>query len=587
MRIPIQLSAGVAGEAVAWGNTPRVPERFGAGGNDLLVILSPRPYAPGQPLSGALSIDGTDIPIEARTVDCKRQPDGRFEVRTRVVNLRKEHRASLDVAARSAALLFPSLAQPTDAFAIHVGAARWSYAQLAGRVRAYIDALQPFASMNDRLCVWTHGSIDTITALIGNAYAGCVSVPLNPAIGDDELRHILEHSGARAVVGSDPSLAHRTPHLPFLLVPSSEGAPHLPYRYADHAPLLVLYTSGTTGAPKGAVLSAHNIASNLDALASAWGWTAQDTVVHALPLFHVHGLCLGLFGSVRRGGAFSWLPKFEPEALAARVAEEARDRNAVLFAVPTMYRRLAESAEKSPKIAQNLQAARLLVSGSAALPASEHARMQALTGHAIVERYGLTETLIIASTRHDGARVPGTVGTPLSGVEVKLVDEDRRPLTHDDPSAIGEVAVRGPSVFAGYLDRDDATAAVRDAEGWFYTGDLATQNHDGVLRIVGRRSTDLIKTGGFKVGAGEVETAILSHPAIRECAVLGEEDADLGERIVACIVVHEGMDAPSLEEVGNFVAASLAPHKRPRALRVLSELPRNAMGKVQKARLKA
>ena len=236
-------------------------------------------------------------------------------------------------------------------------------------------------------------------------------------------------------------------------------------------------------------------------------------LVHALPLFHVHGLVIATLGTLRRGGEVRHLGAFDPAAIAAALAGDAT----MLFAVPTMYHRLADAAAADPAIAQGLRGARLLVSGSAALPAAEHARIEALCGQRIVERYGMTETLMIASVRADGERRAGYVGRPLDGVEVRVCGEDGAELPADD-ATIGDVLVRSPSLFDGYLGRPDATAdAFRD--GWFATGDLGTLAPDGYLRLVGRRSTDLIKTGGYRVGAGEIEAALLEHPAVAEAAV--------------------------------------------------------------------
>ena len=448
--------------------------------------------------------------------------------------------------------LFPWLAAPGDRLALRVGDRAVTQRELAAACAEHVATLRAQGlSPGDRVCVWTRPELETVVALVANAAAGYVSVPLDPRLGDHERAHVLAESTA-------PAPAPRTGR-----------------------PALVLYTSGTTGPPKGAVITDRNIAANLDMLARAWAWTGDDVVVHALPLFHVHGLVLGLFGSLRRGGALHWVPRFTPDDVAAALREHPR---AVLFAVPTMYHRLCDAAEASPAIAAALGGARLLVSGSAPLPAREHARLERLTGHRVIERYGLTETLINCSTRHDGDRRPGHVGPPLDGVELRLVDDDRRPLDPGDAEAIGEIAVRGPHVFAGYLGRDDATRAVLDADGWFYTGDLATRAADGQLRIVGRRSTDIIKCGGYKVGAGEVEAALLDHPAVAEAAVIGVPDPDLGERIVGFVVARAPVEPAALTD---HVAALLSPHKRPREVRFLDALPRNAMGKVQKTALRA
>jgi len=227
--------------------------------------------------------------------------------------------------------------------------------------------------------------------------------------------------------------------------------------------------------------------------------------------------------------------------------------------------------------------ARLLVSGSAALPASEHRRITAATGQRVVERYGMTETLMNCAIRASGDRRAGYVGPPVDGVRVRLVDEAGAVLDAADDETVGEIQVSGPNLFLGYLNRPDATAeAVRD--GWFATGDVATVAADGYLRIVGRKATDLIKSGGFKIGAGEIENVLLEHPAVAEVAVTGEPDADLGERIVAWVV--PAGQAPDPRQLVDHVAAQLAPHKRPRVVHFLDALPRNDLGKVTKARLR-
>jgi malonyl-CoA/methylmalonyl-CoA synthetase len=270
---------------------------------------------------------------------------------------------------------------------------------------------------------------------------------------------------------------------------------------------------------------------------------------------------------------------FSPAALARSLARG----GTMLFGVPTMYHRLAAAAETEPDVAAALRSARLLVSGSAPLSTADHERIERLTGQRIVERYGLTETLMNASARLAGDRRPGYVGPPLPGVELRLLDEGGTEIDIADDETFGEVAVRGSNVFLGYLNHAEATAeALRD--GWFCTGDLATRSADGAIRIVGRRATDLIKSGGYRIGAGEIEAALLEHPAVAEAAVTGESDPDLGQRIVAWVVPADGAD-PTAAELSRHVGTLLSSHKRPREVRFLEELPRNAMGKVQKSRL--
>ncbi len=294
-------------------------------------------------------------------------------------------------------------------------------------------------------------------------------------------------------------------------------------------------------------------------------------LVHGLPLFHVHGLILGVLGPLRRGGEVRHLGRFDVRGVTRELSAGAT----MFFGVPTMYHRLAEALDDDRELAKALAGARLLVSGSAPLPVHDHRRITAATGRAVIERYGMTETLMNTSVRADGEARPGTVGLPLAGVELRLVDE---------ADGIGEIQVRGPNLFTEYLNRPDATAAAFDGT-WFRTGDLATRDADGYVRIVGRKTTDLIKSGGYKIGAGEIENALLEHPGVAEAAVTGEPDEDLGERIVAWIVPADPQSPPSGAELASHVAGLLAPHKRPRAVRLLESLPRNDMGKIMKREL--
>jgi malonyl-CoA/methylmalonyl-CoA synthetase len=313
------------------------------------------------------------------------------------------------------------------------------------------------------------------------------------------------------------------------------------------------------------------VAYDLDALAEAWDWTADDLLAHALPLFHVHGLVLGVLGPLRRGGSLHHIGALDAQALAAANAS-------MVFGVPTQYHRLADQLDADPESAKEIGRARLLVSGSAALTAVDHARIHRATGLAVRERYGLTETLILTAARAADEPEVGTVGPPLRGTEMRLA-----PLSGDQSDGLGAVEVRGPSLFTGYLNRPDATAAAHTPDGWFATGDIGRWTASGALAIVGRSATDLIKSGGYKIGAGEIENALLEHPAVAEAAVVGVPDADLGERIVAYVV--PAGTAPGERELVDHVAALLAPHKRPREVRFTTALPRNDMGKVQKSRL--
>ncbi|MEZ4286809.1 MAG: AMP-binding protein [Polyangiales bacterium] len=259
-------------------------------------------------------------------------------------------------------------------------------------------------------------------------------------------------------------------------------------------------------------------------------------------------------------------------------------RSTMLFGVPTMYKRFADEGSKNALAVRALSEARLIVSGSAALSVRDHRRIESMTGRGILERYGLTETLIVCAQAVREGSKPGYVGGPLDGVELRLVDEHRGTLVATDDQTLGEVAVRTPSLFGGYLNRPEATAEVADDDDWFYTGDIATRCDDGTVRIVGRRATDLIKTGGYKVGAGEVEACLREVAGVDDVAVVGVPDEDLGERIEA-FVVRTSEATTAADTLIEFVAAQLAPHKRPRAVHFVRELPRNAMGKVQKKRL--
>ncbi len=433
-----------------------------------------------------------------------------------------------------------------------------------------------------RVAAWASSEPEVAVAVVGALLAGVPVALVNPKAGARELAHILGDADPELLlVAPGAELPAEAAGRERVDVDLAAHGGALPPERPDEAPALVVYTSGTTGPPKGAVLPRRALATNLDALATAWEWTGDDIVAHGLPLFHVHGLVLGTLGPLRRGGTAHHLGRFSGAAAAAALEAGAT----MLFAVPTMYHRLAAEAADRPEVARALSGARLLVSGSAALPAVEHERIERLTGQRIVERYGMTETLMNTAVRASGERRPGSVGPPLDGVDARLVDDDGDTLEVADDETIGEVHVRGPNLFLEYLNRPDATEeALRD--GWFRTGDLATRAADGSLRIVGRRATDLIKSGGFKIGAGEIEGALLEHQGVSDAAVTGEPDEDLGERIVAWVVKADG-ESPTADDLANHVAALLTPHKRPRVVRFVDELPRNAMGKVQKARLGA
>ncbi|MFE3759181.1 acyl-CoA synthetase [Nocardia tengchongensis] len=417
-----------------------------------------------------------------------------------------------------------------------------------------------------RVAVLAEPTVTTVLAVIGCLIAGVTVVPVPPDAGSAELTHILTDSGAQAWLGKAPAGSE----LPVIPVRKHARSWHRYAEPAGNATAFVLYTSGTTGAPKGVMLSRAAIAAGLDALIQAWGWTSKDVLVHGLPLFHVHGLILGVLGPLRAGSPLVHTGKPTPRAYADA-------HGTMYFGVPTVWSRIVEE----PDAAQELAKARILISGSAPLPVPVFERLAELTGHAPIERYGMSEIMITLSTRPDGERRPGWVGTPVAGVETRLRDEAGAPVPHDGES-VGGLQVRGPMLFDGYLGKPEVTAANYTADGWFKTGDVAVIDAEGFHRIVGRESVDLIKSGGYRIGAGEIETSLLGHPAVAETAVIGVPDEDLGQRIVAYVVLRDGAGEATAEELIAHVAGELSVHKRPREVRVVTALPRNAMGKVQK-----
>ncbi|GHA66166.1 acyl-CoA synthetase [Streptomyces tendae] len=479
--------------------------------------------------------------------------------------------------------LFPALSPaptgaPADRPALRFGERSLTYAELAAAAGATAGRIGGAG----RVAVWATPAMETAVAVVAALLAGVAAVPLNPKSGDKELAHILSDSAPSLVLA--PPDAELPPALGTLervdVDVRARGA--VPEDHTEEGdPALVVYTSGTTGPPKGAVIPRRALATTLDALADAWQWTGDDVLVQGLPLFHVHGLVLGILGPLRRGGSVRHLGRFSTEG----AARELNDGATMLFGVPTMYHRIAETLPDDPELTKALSGARLLVSGSAALPVHDHERIAAATGRRVIERYGMTETLMNTSVRADGEPRAGAVGVPLPGVELRLVEEDGTPIAELDGESVGEIQVRGPNLFTEYLNRPDATAAAFTEDGFFRTGDMAVRDPDGYVRIVGRKATDLIKSGGYKIGAGEIENALLEHPGVREAAVTGEPDPDLGERIVAWIVPADPAAPPALGTLADHVAARLAPHKRPRVVRYLDAVPRNDMGKIMKRAL--
>jgi malonyl-CoA/methylmalonyl-CoA synthetase len=419
--------------------------------------------------------------------------------------------------------------------------------------------------------------------------AGGVAVPLSAAQAPAEWEYIISDSGASLVVAAPDfaaaleSVAARVGARVVVPAPSPLAAPPaaLP-RFPALVPTrraMILYTSGTTSRPKGVVTSHANLEAQVRALIDAWEWSPADCILNVLPLNHVHGIVNVLSCALWAGATCEMLPRFE----AAEVWRRLGAGGLTLFmAVPTIYTRLIGAWERAAPderrvMSEGAARLRLMVSGSAALPAAILARWRAITGQVLLERYGMTEIGMALSNPLHGERRAGSVGVPLAGVTVRLVDEAGRNVP---PGTAGEIEVQGPSVFLEYWNRPEATReAFRD--GWFRTGDVAVFE-DGMYRILGRSSVDIIKTGGYKVSALEIEDVIRDHPDIRDCAVVGVEDAEWGERVSAAVVLRAGrsLDRDALD---GWLRERLARYKVPTRLVVVSDLPRNAMGKVTKA----
>jgi malonyl-CoA/methylmalonyl-CoA synthetase len=424
----------------------------------------------------------------------------------------------------------------------------------------------------DRVVMSAATSYDLVVAHVAALRCGLVVVPLNAAYRAREIGPIVtDCEPAAAIVDSEErgATVRELAPGPVIVVDPAVELPDGPEPTLDASGpddlALLCYTSGTTGTPKGAMLTHGNTLASCEALRLAWRWDERDRLVLALPLFHVHGLGVGLHGTLLCGGSTVLLPRFDADA----VLDAAREHDATLFfGVPTMYARLAAS----PRAAE-LTALRLCVSGSAPLPASLHEELTARAGVRVLERYGMTETIMNVSNPYDGERRAGTVGFPLPGVDVRL---DTR-----DGGDSGEILLRGPNVFPGYWRRDDATHAAFD-RGWFRSGDVGGFDADGYLSIVGR-AKELIISGGFNVYPREVEDVLLAHPRVAEVAVVGEPSDEWGELVVA-VVVPAG-DAPSETELLAHAARYLAPYKQPRRVRFVDALPRNALGKVLRHQL--
>jgi malonyl-CoA/methylmalonyl-CoA synthetase len=435
----------------------------------------------------------------------------------------------------------------------------------------------------ERVALLVSPGADFATCFFGVLRAGGAVVVLSPLHPAPETRYFCDDAGVRTVLASADLADRAAPLAPERsVVLAAEALSHPRSRFLGPMPLerdaaLQLYTSGTTGKPKGAVISHANLAVQQNLLRDAWDWRAEDTLLHVLPLHHMHGLAIALLSAVGAGAATRFLPAFD-----ARATWDAMERASVFMAVPTIHAKLVatfDAAEPSTRDrwAAHACALRLVTSGSAALPVTVGERWRALTGAYPLERFGMTEIGVGSTNPLDpSARRPGTVGQPLPTVQTRVVED--------------ELWVAGPSVFAGYHQKPDATRESFVADGgtrWFKTGDTVAHDDAGYLRILGRTSVDILKSGGYKLSALEIEEVLREHGAVAEVAVVGLPDETWGERVVACVVPRPGRDDECAEDaLRGFARERLAPYKIPRQVVLMRELPRNAVGKVLKPELR-
>lgn len=453
---------------------------------------------------------------------------------------------------------------------------------VSGQIAAHL--LNTIADLQEqRVAFLIPSGFDYVATQWGIWRAGGLAVPLCVAHPRPELEYVITHSGATIVVVHptfEPLLrpiaqAHQL-RLILTSDPFTERQSGLP-EVALTRRALMLYTSGTTGKPKGVVLTHQNIQAQVTSLITAWDWQADDRILHVLPLHHIHGIINVLTCALWAGAECHMLPKFDAETVWNRLS--AGDLT-LFMAVPTIYAKLIAAWESDPDRQQPRSAGcaklRLMVSGSAALPAQVLATWQRISGQVLLERYGMTEIGMALSNPLHGQRQAGAVGQPLPQVDVRLVDETGAIVPAATP---GEIQVKGPTVFLEYWQNPEATAnAFRS--GWFCTGDVGIVEHDS-YRILGRMSVDIIKTGGYKVSALEIEEVLRTHPLIQECAVVGVADPEWGERVCAAIVLQPEQNL-TLEAFRSWAKERLAVYKVPTRLLTVAELPRNVMGKVMK-----
>jgi malonyl-CoA/methylmalonyl-CoA synthetase len=463
--------------------------------------------------------------------------------------------------------------------------------QASARIANLLDSLDlPPAS---RVAVQVDKSVEAVMLYLGVLRAGHVFLPLNTAYQIDEVRYFIEDAQPAVVVCraqqftgiSRLAFQAGCGHV-FTLGDDRRGSlleraachadEHVPAQRAGADLAAILYTSGTTGRSKGAMLSHHNLLSNAQTLRAYWDWRADDVLIHALPIFHVHGLFVALHGALINGSPLRWLNRFEPHAVLQQLPKAT-----VFMGVPTLYTRLlAEPA----LTAQACARMRLFISGSAPMLIETFAEWQQRTGHTILERYGMSETTMLTSNpcrESDGPRKGGTVGRPLPGVDLRIVDDSGQTLPGGE---VGGIQVRGPNVFAGYWRMPEKTAEEFTPDGWFKTGDVGRIDADGYVSIVGR-SKDLVITGGYNVYPAEVEAVLNELPGVLESAIIGVPHPDFGEAVVGVLVARPGQ-ALAPADLITRLKTRIAAFKVPKALFVVDELPRNTMGKVQKALLR-
>ncbi|MBL3573708.1 malonyl-CoA synthase [Rhodovulum sulfidophilum] len=442
----------------------------------------------------------------------------------------------------------------------------------------------------DRLAVQVEKSPEALALYAACLQAGVIFLPLNTAYTPAELSYFIGDSAARLVICDGRRMGALTPvaetagaHIAtlntdgsgsFAVIAATKSATYPTVARAPDDLAALLYTSGTTGRSKGAMLSQRNLLSNAEVLTEAWRFTEDDVLLHALPIFHTHGLFVATNIMLLAGGAMILLPKFDIDAVIA-----ALPRATAMMGVPTFYTRLLDDPRFDRALAAHI---RLFVSGSAPLLAETHRAFEARTGHRILERYGMTETNMSTSNPYDGERIAGTVGLPLPGVELRIADPATR--AECSPGETGQIEVRGPNVFQGYWQMPEKTREELCEDGFFLTGDLGTIDAKGYVRIVGR-AKDLIISGGLNVYPKEIEEVLDAQPGVLESAVIGVPHPDLGEAVLAVLVPAPG-ETPELQAIAGSVATQLAGFKRPKRLELIEALPRNAMGKVQKATLR-